>query len=173
VVLNLAAVVDPVHVKGVFSEAPTPVGIGYPWTLQVPVLIAFGRQDDLAARVGQKRWMISDPCSFNVQFPSAPRGTAESCSQSQPQGRMLTTLEWAEQVKPALGASLDIQYFEGVAHGAFLGPLTVQTAQQFAASRGFQMPADMGWSEGATPEGRRALLAAALRFFGVQATGPR
>lgn len=173
VVLNLASVVDPAHVKGVFSEAPTPVGIGYPWTLRVPVVMAFGRQDDLGARVGQRRWMISDPCRFSVLFESAPPGTAQTCSESHPQGRMLTTLEWAEHVKLSPGASLDIQYFEGVAHGAFLGPLTVQTAQQFAASRGFQMPADMGWSEGATPEGQRALLAAALRFMGVPPTGPR
>jgi hypothetical protein len=173
VVLNLAAVVDPAHVKGVFSEAPTPVGIGYPWALQVPVMIAFGRQDDLGARVGQRRWMISDPCRFNRQLLSAPPGTSENCSDAQPHGQMLTTLEWAQKVQLKQGARLDIAYFEGVAHGAFLGPLTVQTAQQFAASRGFQMPADIGWSEGGTPQGQQALLAAALRFFGVGQAGPR
>jgi len=173
VVLNLAAVVDPTHVKGVFSEAPTPVGIGYPWALQVPVLIAFGREDDLGARVGQRRWMISDPCRFNRQLPSAPPGTAQTCSESQPNGQMLTTLEWAQKAQLKQGARLDIAYFEGVAHGAFLGPLTVQTAQQFAASRGFHMPADMGWSEGGTPQGQQALLAAALRFFGMGQAGPR
>lgn len=173
VVLNLAAELDAAHVKGVFSEAPTPVGIGYPWTLRVPVMIAFGREDDLGARLGQKRWMIADPCRFTIQLSSAPPGTAQNCSDAQPQGRMLTTLEWAEKVRLEPSASLDIQYFEGVAHGAFLGPLTVQTAQQFAASRGFQMPADIGWSEGGTPEGQRAFLAAALRFFGIQPTGPQ
>lgn len=173
VVLNLAAELDAAHVKGVFSEAPTPVGIGYPWTLRVPVMIAFGREDDLGARLGQKRWMIADPCRFTIQLSSAPPGTAQNCSDAQPQGRMLTTLEWAEKVRLEPSASLDIQYFEGVAHGAFLGPLTLQTAQQFAASRGFQMPADIGWSEGGTPEGQRALLAAALRFFGIQPAGPQ
>lgn len=167
VVLNLAAVVDAAHVKGVFSEAPTPVGIGYPWAVRVPVLVAFGRLDDLGARVGQKRWMISDPCRFNERFAQGPRGTADSCSGSQPGGRMLTTLEWAQAVKALPGAGVEIKYFDGVAHGAFLGPLTIQTAQQFAASRGFQMPADMGWSEGGTLEGQRALLDEALHFFGV------
>jgi hypothetical protein len=80
---------------------------------------------------------------------------------------MLTTLQWAEKVKTSDKSKLEIQYFDGVAHGAFLGPLKIQIAQQFAASRGFQMPPDMGWSEGATPVGQQALLSAALKFFEV------
>lgn len=167
VVINLASVVDPRHVQGVFAEAPTPVGIGYPWEIQVPVLIAFGKQDDLGARVGQRRWMISDPCRFNVKSPDTPRGTADYCSDASPSGTMQTTLQWAEKVKLKNTARLDTQYFDDVAHGAFLGPLKIQTAQQFAASRGFQMPADMGWSEGGTPAGQQALLRSALQFFGV------
>lgn len=167
VVINLASVVDPKHVQGVFSEAPTPVGIGYPWEIQVPVLIAFGKEDDLAARLGQRRWMISDPCRFNVKSTDVPGGTADQCSQSNASGTMMTTLQWAEKVKVKNSANLEIQYFDEVAHGAFIGPLKVQTAQQFAASRGFQMPADMGWSEGGTPAGQKALLNAAVKFFGV------
>jgi len=165
VVLNLAAVVDPRRVKGVFSEAPTPVGIGYPWMVRVPVLLAFGQLDDLGARVGQKRWMISDPCRFAILYAEAPKGTAELCSQQNPNGTMLTTLEWAEKVRLEHGARLDIRYFDDVAHGAFLGPLKIQTAAQFAASKGFQMPPDMGWSEGATDAGRSVLLRDALMFF--------
>lgn len=167
VVINLAAVVDPKHVQGVLSEAPTPVGIGYPWEIQVPVLIAFGKEDDLGARVGQRRWMISDPCRFTVKSSDAPSGTADLCSQSNPSGTMLTTLQWAEKVKTSDKSKLEIQYFDGVAHGAFLGPLKIQTAQQAAASRGSQMPADMGWSEGGSPAGQQAVLSVALKFFGV------
>ena len=165
VVLNLAAVVDPAHVKGVFSEAPTPVGIGYPWSIRVPVMIAFGQQDDLGARIGQKRWMISDPCRYAIHYVTAPSGTTEQCSQSRPDGRMLTTLEWAEKAELKSGAKLAVKYFEGVAHGAFLGPLTVQTEQQFAARFGRTGSPDMGWSEGGTPEGRKLLLSEALQFF--------
>lgn len=167
VVINLASVVDPKHVKGVFSEAPTPVGIGYPWEIHVPVFIAFGKEDDLAARVGQRRWMISDPCRFNVKSSEVPSGTADQCSQTSPSGSMMTTLQWAEKVKVKNNSNLEVQYFDEVAHGAFIGPLKVQTAQQFAASKGFQMPADMGWSEGGTLAGQQALLSAALKFFGV------
>lgn len=167
VVINLASVVDPKHVKGVFSEAPTPVGMGYPWEIQVPVFIAFGKEDDLAARVGQRRWTISDPCRFNVKNSDVPSGTSDQCSQSSSSGTMMTTLQWADKVKVKNDSNLEIHYFDEVAHGAFIGPLKVQTAQQFAASRGFQMPADMGWSEGGTPAGKKALLNAALKFFGV------
>lgn len=167
VVINLASVVDPKHVRGVFSEAPTPVGIGYPWEIQVPVLIAFGKEDDLGARLGQRRWMISDPCGFTVKSPDAPSGTADQCSQLNPSGTMLTTLQWAEKVKTNETSKLEIQYFDEVAHGAFLGPLKIQTAQQFAASRGFQMSADMGWSEGGTLAGQQTLLSAAMSFFGI------
>lgn len=169
VVLNLAAVVDPLHVKGVFSEAPTPVGIGYPWVIQVPVMIAFGQQDDLGARVGQKRWMISDPCRYAIHYAEAPSGTTEQCSDSSPHGRMLTTLEWAEKVAFKSDANLAVKHFEGVAHGAFLGPLTVQTEQQFATKVGRIGSADMGWSEGGTPEGRQLLLSQALQFFAENA----
>lgn len=166
VVLNLAAVVDPTHVRGVFSEAPTPTGIGYPDEIRVPVLIAFGKEDDLGAKVGTRRWQISDPCRWTTFSPEAPPGTARDCSDRAPGGRMLTTLQWLERLRfSGLGAA-QVRYFDGVAHGAFLGPLTVQTAGQFARTRGFQMPDDMGWSEGATPEGQAALLAEALRFFG-------
>ena len=166
VVINMASVVDPKHVQGVFSEAPTPVGIGYPWEIQVPVLIAFGKEDDFAARVGQRRWMISDPCGFTVKLADAPRGTADDCSQSNSFGTMLTTLQWAEKVKVKNNAKLEIQYFEGVAHGAFLGPLKIQTVQQAGIS--FPgLPADMGWSVGGTPAGQKAMLRTALQFFGV------
>ena len=64
IVANLAAIADPKHVAGVFAEAPTPTGIGYPNTVKVPLLIAFGKLDDLGAPPGKKRWEISDPCRF-------------------------------------------------------------------------------------------------------------
>ena len=86
---------------------------------------------------------------------------------------MLATLKWAKEVIFESSGKLDIQYFEGVAHGAFLAPLTLQTAWQFTSSKGFQMPADIGWSEGGTTEGRQALLAAALGFFDEQRSGQR
>jgi len=166
VVANLAAVVDPAHVKGVISEGVTPIGLGLPDEIRVPVLLAFGREDDLGAKLGQRRWEIADPCQLNAEFAEAPPGTSRRCSdRSNPAGRMPTTLQWLETLRLREQGAVRVRYFDGVAHGAFLGPLTVQTAGQFARSRGFYLPDDVGWSEGATDEGRAALLAEALGFF--------
>jgi len=167
VVLNLAGMVSPENVKGIFSEAPTPVGIGYPWEIKVPVEIAFGQLDDLGAKLGQKRWMISDPCRFVGKFLFAPPGTADECNNQNSSNKMLTTLEWVEKISLGGGNRIRVSYFDGVAHGAFIGPLTIQTAQEFATKRGFNMSTDMGWSEGGTDEGRAALMKSALAFFKV------
>jgi len=41
VLLDIAGAVDPKHVKGVFSEWPTPVGIGMPNQINVPLRLIF------------------------------------------------------------------------------------------------------------------------------------
>ncbi len=168
VVLNLAAVVDPGRVKAVISEAPTPVGIGYPWRIRVPTLIVFGAEDDLGAPIGQKRWMISSPCRFVSMFADAPKGTAEECSVQNPAGRMLTTLEWVNRVHKDDAATIDIEYFDGVAHGAFLGELKKETFSQYSARSGFlrnTSPIDFGWSQGATEEGKSKVFSQMMVFL--------
>ena len=55
IVLNLAGMVDPLHVRAVISEAPNPIGIGYPNAVKIPVQIIFGKLDDLSARVCKKK----------------------------------------------------------------------------------------------------------------------
>ena len=179
VVLNLAALEDHEGVGAVYSEAPTPVGMGYPAVLRVPVRIAFGEDDDLGAPVGRKRWEISEPCRLNLRVPEAPTGTADHCSHLTPSGTMSTTTAWAAQLGMEGRGALSVERFPGVAHGAFLGPLKKQTWADFVRSRGGRPEPFMervGWSEGATDEGRRALLGDALRFLaqhgGLPAPGP-
>jgi dienelactone hydrolase len=168
VVLNLAALGPSYPLRSVFSEAPTPVGMGLPHVIRVPTRMAFGREDDLGAPVGKKRWEISENCRVVIAVPEAPPGTAQHCSQQSPNGRMLTTLEWAKTVTLEGSGRLDSAYFEGVAHGAFIGPLERRTWAEFLRSKGVSTQPFMekiGWSEGGTDEGRAALLADALRFF--------
>ncbi len=168
VVLNLAALPAPHRVQAVFSEAPTPVGMGLPDVLRSPVRVAFGQEDDLGAPVGKKRWEIAENCRVVVKAPGAPPGTADRCSQSQGSGTMLTALEWAKQLKLEDRGALDVAYFPGVAHGAFLGPLRQQTWAEFLQSKGAPTQpfmARIGWSEGATEAGRQALLQSALLFY--------
>jgi hypothetical protein len=170
VVLNLAALDLADAVQAVYSEAPTPVGMGYPAVLRVPVRIAFGEDDDLGAPVGYKRWQISESCRINLRVPDAPAGTSDRCSQSSPFGTMPTTPQWAQEVRQEARGALSMERFQGVAHGAFLGPLRKQTWADFLRSRGARPEPFMervGWSEGATDEGRRALFADALHFFAL------
>lgn len=54
VVANLVAVVDPTHVKGVISEGVTPIGLGFPDEIRVPVQLVFGELDNLGPQV--RRW---------------------------------------------------------------------------------------------------------------------
>ena len=91
-VLNLAGMVDPVHVRGIISEAPNPIGIGYPNSIKIPVQIIFGKLDDLSARVGKKRWEISAPCFLNRKFDFAPIGFSEDCRKGKKKIKMPTTL---------------------------------------------------------------------------------
>ena len=168
VVLNLATVVDPQRVKGVISEAPTPVGIGYPWSIRVPTLIVFGNEDDLGAPIGQRRWMISSPCRFASVSPDAPKGTTEECSVERPSGRMLSTMEWLEKVRREDGATIDVEFFDGVAHGAFLGELRKETFSQYSARGGLlknTSTIDFGWSQGATEEGRQKVFTKMVEFL--------
>lgn len=168
VVLNLAAIADPKRVKAVISEAPTPVGIGYPWSIQIPTLIVFGNEDDLGAPIGQRRWMISSPCRFASVFQEAPKGTTEECSVENPSGRMLTTLEWVKRVRKEGASSIDIEYFDGVAHGAFLGELRKETFSQYSARGGLlsnNSTIDFGWSQGATEEGKKKVFSRMVDFL--------
>lgn len=168
VVLNLAAIADPNRVKAIVSEAPTPVGIGYPWSIRIPTLIVFGNEDDLGAPIGQRRWMISSPCRFASVSPDAPKGTTEECSVENPSGRMLTTLEWVKRVRKEGASSIDIEYFDGVAHGAFLGELRKETFSQYSARGGLlsnNSTIDFGWSQGATQKGRDKVFSRMIDFL--------
>ena len=126
-VLNLAGLVDSFHVRGVISEAPNPIGIGYPNVVKAPVQIIFGKLDDLSARVGKKGWEISAQCFLNRRFDFAPIGFAEDCRKGKKKIKMPTTLEWADTVLIENDSQIEIRYIENMAHGGFTKPLNVST----------------------------------------------
>lgn len=142
VVANLAGVVDPNHVKRVIAEGITPIGIGLPDKINVPLLLTFGNLDIYGNRdPNGKRWNLSGPCSINIIFPDAPVGSSRVCSNKYGGGRQTPSpLQWAENIKKA-GATLEISYFENMAHAAFLGPLslgqnTLGSGETFGSSTG-------------------------------------
>lgn len=156
-VLNIAGMVSPVHVRGVISEAPNPIGIGYPNSIRIPIQIIFGDLDDLSAPIGKKRWEISAPCYLNRRFDFAPMGFSEDCRKGKNKIKMPTTLEWAETVLKENNVQIDIKYIKDMAHGGFLGPVKIQTRN---FGRG-----PIGWSLGGTPVARDKMMSIIKDFL--------
>ena len=155
-VLNLAGMVNPVHVRGIIAEAPNPIGIGYPNSIKIPIQIIFGKLDDLSAGGGKKRWEISAPCFLNRRFDFAPAGFSEDCRKGKNKIKMPTTLEWVDTVNRENNAEIDVKYIDNMAHGGFLGQLNISTRKSKRIMKVFKGP--IGWSEGGTPEARKELI---------------
>jgi dienelactone hydrolase len=160
VVANLAAMVDPAHVRGLIAEGITPIGLGLPDKTRVPLMLAFGRLDNFgAAQDDMWRWRLTAPCRLNITFDLSPPGTSQRCSsQSQPQAWIPTPLEWVESVK-AVSAPIEVAYFEDMAHNAYYGPLTIR---KNTWGNGQTLNASLG----ATPQAREAFMAAMMAFIG-------
>lgn len=157
VVANLAAVVDPKHVRGVIAEGITPIGLGLPDRIRVPVFLVFGRLDDFGSPdPAMLRWDLSDDCRLNVRLDGYPEGSARRCNATTPGQRIPTPLQWAQAVQSA-GGRVDVVYIEGMAHNAFFGPLRQQRAT-WANGESY------GASLGATEEARQLFFQKMLAF---------
>lgn len=158
VVANLAGVVDPAHVKGIISEGVTPIGLGLPDEIRVPVMLAFGKLDNYGnADPKGLRWTLSDDCRFNIEFPSVPPGTSRYCNKYTLGRRIPNALEWADAVQKR-GGRVEVTYFEGMAHNAFFGGLMLRTATWGNGQT-------LGASLGATDAARNTFFEAMLDFI--------
>jgi len=124
VVSNIAGAVDPKHVRAVFPEGASPSGLGFPFNINVPVRMIYGKLDNYG---GDKEddWMFSRvaPCSFNVVFDLAPEGTSKTCSRLQnPEGIMISAESWVKELK-GTGRDVEIWFYEDAAHGIMAGPI--------------------------------------------------
>ena len=128
VVANLAAVVDPAHVRTVFAEGIAGAGLGLPDRLVVPVRAIFGRLDNYAGQTETDwRWQRSVPCRLNMAGFDGPPGNAAGCNPDvNPRGRTQSPAAWIEAQR-AKGADIDTWFYEDGAHGIFIGPLRRQT----------------------------------------------
>lgn len=134
VALNLAAVVDPKHVKAVFAEGAPPVGLGFPKDVRVPTYVVYGTEDNFGgtAKTEKGLWNIKYPCRFNAPYglneqdklarpPSAiPRGYSDVCSwQVNPTDIAMSTKEWYEK-ESSTGAPLKMIFYKNAAHNMFI-----------------------------------------------------
>ena len=158
VVVNLAGTVDPAHVKGVIAEGLTPIGLGLPDRVTVPVMLAFGKLDDFGnPDPNGVRWTLSDDCRLNIQFPGVPQGSARNCHQGTPGRRIPNALEWSEAVTKR-GGLVEVAYFDDMAHNAYFGPLMRRQASWGNGQT-------LGASLGATDAARERFFLSMLDFI--------
>ena len=124
VALNMAAVVDPAHVRVVFAEGAPSAGIGMPDQIRVPLKMVFGKMDNYGGRT-QDDWMHlrTDPCVVNQPAEGAAVGTAQRCSlRINPASQGLSPYQWAEQLK-AEGQPVEFWFYDDAAHGLMAGAM--------------------------------------------------
>lgn len=124
VALNMAAVVDPAHVRMVFSEGPPSAGIGMPDRIQVPLRMVFGKLDNYGGKT-EDDWMHlrTDPCVVNQPAEGAAPGTTQRCSfLANPTAQGLSPQQWGEQLK-ADGQAVEFWFYDDAAHGLLSGPM--------------------------------------------------
>lgn len=125
VALNMAAVVDPAHVRAVFAEGPSPTGIGMPDAVRVPLTLVFGRLDNYGGKT-ENDWMATrtDPCAFNRASPLSAPGTAQRCSALvNPQDLTPSPQQWGERLR-AEGQPVEFWFYDDAAHGLLAGPIS-------------------------------------------------
>jgi len=125
VALNMAAVVDPAHVRAVFAEGAPSAGIGMPDQIRVPLKMIFGKLDNYGGRT-EDDWMHlrTNPCRSDQSAEGAAPGTTQRCSVTMnPSSRGLSPQEWGDQLKAA-GQPIEFWFYEGASHGIFIGPIT-------------------------------------------------
>jgi acetyl esterase/lipase len=124
VALNMAAVVDPAHVRVVFSEGAPSAGIGMPDQVRVPLKMIFGKLDNYGGRT-EDDWMHlrTDPCAVNQPAEDAAPGTTQRCSLFvNPGSQGLSPQAWGEQLR-AQGQPVEFWFYEDAAHGLLAGPI--------------------------------------------------
>jgi hypothetical protein len=125
VVANLAAVVDPQHVKALFAEGIPGNGIGLPDKLKAPLKVVFGKLDNYGGRTASEWiWTRQEPCIGNAANFIRPEGNSRNCNRfNNPGGLTQQPIDWFESQK-AQGADIELWWLEDTAHGTFIGPLT-------------------------------------------------
>lgn len=125
--VNIAAVVDSKHVKGVFAEGLPTAGLGVPDELKVPVRLIHGKLDNYAGKKEDEwRWLIKERCAFNGRVANfiQAKGSALRCNYDQnPNDLQESAIEWYEAQKNK-GADIENWWYENAAHGMFLGMLS-------------------------------------------------
>jgi len=126
-VANIAAAVDPLHVKAVFAEGMVGAGLGMPDNLKVPLRLIYGKLDNFGMpNPSDSMWLRQERCRANRVFEQ-PQGTAASCNQEVNRELFdIRPIDWY-QMQVEKNADIKIWWLEESAHGIFLGQLNKTT----------------------------------------------
>jgi hypothetical protein len=124
VVANLAAVVDPKHVRALFAEGIPGIGIGLPDKLIAPLKVVFGKLDNYGGRTANEWiWIRQELCIGNRGNFIQPPGNSANCNPViNAEGLTQKPIDWYESQK-AKGADIELWWLEETAHGTFIGAL--------------------------------------------------
>lgn len=114
VAINLAAVVDPKHVKAVFAEGTPGQGIGLPDKVQVPIKAIYGELDNYGSTSERNwQWNRTEACNFNKTDELTPKGNAQRCFFS-----TQSPADWMRE-QEAKGTDIDTWVYKNAAHWIF------------------------------------------------------
>jgi len=124
VLANIASIVSPQHVKGVFAEGTPGMGLGLPDKLAVPLRLIYGKLDNYGGKTEEDWiWIRQDPCYTNTASTFHPKGNSQSCNVfTNNVDPTQKPIDWFNKQKE-LGADVDVWFYEQAAHGIFLGPV--------------------------------------------------
>jgi len=162
VALNMAALVEPEHVRFVFAEGATPTGIGMPDKLKVPLIMVFGKIDNYGGKA-EDDWMYTrtDPCAFNQASPLAAPGTADRCNGMVNANTLtISPQQWGQNLKAA-GQTVEFWFYEDAAHGLLAG--YIDRGMRTYGS-GPTSAVRYGWT-GASPDAANRFTADVLRII--------
>lgn len=167
VALNMAAVVDPSHVRVVFSEGAPAAGIGMPNQIRVPLKMVFGKLDNYGGKT-EDDWMHlrTDACVISQPAEDAAPGTTQGCSRHfNPAAQSLSPKQWGDQIK-AEGQPIEFWFYDDAAHGLLAGAIVRGTRTYGSGSTALRR---YGWT-GASPDAANRFTADVIRT--IKATYP-
>ena len=157
--INMAAAVDPAHVRGVIAEGGPSTGIGFPDEIKVPLLLLYGGADNYGGS-HKEDWMHlrAMPCGYNDFYPVAPVGFAQNCNRTVNQSNPMPSPQgWFESVK-AKGFDIRLELMDGGGHGMMFSDFS-STAKPLPGGRIYHI------SLGATADTRSKAQRLVLEFL--------
>lgn len=126
VVANMAAIVNPRHVKALFAEGLPPQGLGLPNVIKAPLFLAYGEDDNYGVDdvVNKRQWTRTGTCKENTNYGDLSHRNSKECNALSNKDAPLETVEqWFTRLSGS-GQSVNFKIYKNAAHEFFAnGPV--------------------------------------------------